>query len=109
MRVHVDVDVEVGAAVGDEIQAAVEQLAALEAGGGRNPVDGFQRRIDLELIGRDLLGAQGARVGGFGGQAADVVEQAADLAQGAIGRGDDLIGPLRVGDGRADAGDVAAE
>src|SRR5262249_45970881 len=64
---------------------------------------------DLELVSGDLLGAEGAAVGRLGGQAADVVEQVAHLAQGAVGGGDDLVGPLRIGDGRVDAGDVAAK
>ena len=50
-------------AVVDEVQAAVEQLAALERRRLGDPVEGFQRRVDLQLVGRDLLVAQGARVG----------------------------------------------
>ena len=41
------------------------------------------------------------RVGGFGHQAANVVEQRADLAEGRVGGRDDLVGPIGVADGLA--------
>ena len=37
----------------------------------------------------------------FGHQAANVVQQRADLAQRAVGRGDDLVGAVGVADGLA--------
>ena len=45
----------------------------------------------------------------FDYQAADVVEQVADLAQGAVGCGDKLIGLLRVLDRRTNARNVAVQ
>ena len=93
----------------DETEAAVQEVLALESGGLGNLVDGVQRGVDLQLVGRDLVGAHGAGVGRLGHQAADVVQQRADLAQGAVGRGDHLVGQLAVGDRLLGAGDVAAQ
>src|SRR5690606_29932311 len=83
---------------GDEVEAAIQQAAALELRDLGDTVDGFQRGVDLQLVGGDLLVAQRAGVGGFGHQAADVVEQRADLPQRAVGGCNELIGPLAVGD-----------
>ena len=64
--------------------------------------------VNLQLISGDFFVAQSTRVGCFGNQTADIVEQAADLAQGAISRCNDLVGALRVGESFVDAGDIAA-
>ena len=68
-----------------------------------------QRGVDLQLVGRDLVGAHGAGVGRLFDQPADVVQQRADLAQGAVGRGDHLVGLLAVADRLLRADDVAAK
>src|SRR5690606_4147994 len=45
---------DVGTTRGDEIEATVEQTAALERGGLGDTVEGFERRVDLKLVGRNL-------------------------------------------------------
>ena len=71
--------VEVGRGGGDEVEAAVQQLAALEGRGLGDAVDGFQRGVDLQLVGGDLLVAHGSAVGRLDHEAADVVQQRARL------------------------------
>jgi hypothetical protein len=100
---------EVRASRGQEVQAAVEQLAALERHCLGDPVQGFQRRVNLQLVSGNLLGRESAVVGGFGHEAANVVQEAAHLAEGAVGGGDHLVGTIGIADGPLDAGDVAAK
>ena len=90
--------IEVRAGRRREVQAAVEQLATLERGRLGNAVEGFQRLVDLRLIGGDLVIAQRTGVRAFGHQTANVVQQRADLAQGAVGRRDHLVGAVGVAD-----------
>jgi hypothetical protein len=59
---------------GHEIQTAIQQSASLEGGRLSDAVDGFQRRVNLQLIGRQLLFAQRTRVGRFYDQTTDVVQ-----------------------------------
>src|SRR5262249_4029165 len=99
----------VRAALGDEVQAAIEQLTALERNRLSNLIERLQGLINLQLIGRDLIGTFSTAVGGFGHEAADVVEQVARLAQTAVGRGDNFVRTVGIADGLGDGGDVAAE
>ncbi len=97
------------AGLGVEIQAAVQQFSALESGRLGDPIDRFQRTVDLQLIRLDFLGRQGTAVGCFDDQAADVVQQAADLAQGTVSGADDLAGSLRVADRLVQSGDFSPQ
>ena len=96
-------------AVGDEVEASVEESSSLELGDLGDAVDGLERRIDLQLVGRDLFGTHGPGIGGLGDESADVVQQGTDLSEGTIGRGDHLVGTFAVGDRPFDPDDVAAE
>ncbi len=57
-----------GLAADGEVERAVEQLGALEAGGGGDAVDGLQDRVDLLLVGFFFLGGQAGIVGGLADQ-----------------------------------------
>src|SRR5690606_35295935 len=64
---------------------------------------------DLELVGLDLFLGKPAGVGGLLDQALELVEQAADIGQAALGGGDDVAGALGVAHGGHDSGLLGAE
>src|SRR5205085_3941947 len=74
----------------DVVQAAVEQVEPRERGGVADAGDALDRRVDLELVGGDFVGREGAGVGGLDDQALDVEQQRRDFAQSAFGGGDDV-------------------
>jgi hypothetical protein len=80
-----------------EVEVAVEELDALEAGGAGDAVDGLQDRVDLELVGLPSSSGEAGLAGGGGDQALELGEQAGDLLQAALGDVDDLVGALGVG------------
>ena len=56
--------------------------------------DALDRRVDLELVGLDLVGRERAGVGGLHDQALDVQQQRCDFLQRAFGGRDDVAGAL---------------
>ena len=62
-------------AAGRVVERAVEQLHAVELRRVADAVDAVEDRVDLELVGLDFLGRQGAGVGGLVGQALDFQQQ----------------------------------
>ena len=92
-----------------EVQATVEQLTTLERGGLSDSVDRFERAVNLKLISGDFAVAQRSVVRSFCDQAANVVEERADLAECRVRGTDDLVRSLGVRKGFVDARDVATE
>ncbi len=84
------------------VEAAVEQLGALEARVVGQAVDRLEDGVDLELVGVLLLLGQAGLVGAGGHQALQLHEQVGDLLETTLGHVDHLLGALRVGDGRVD-------
>jgi hypothetical protein len=89
-----DVDLRPRHAAGREVELPVQQLDPAELRRVGDAVDAVEDRVDLELVGLDLLRAERAAVGGLVRQALDLQQQRADLAQRALGGVETLLARL---------------
>ncbi|CEK19611.1 hypothetical protein CTKA_02246, partial [Chthonomonas calidirosea] len=88
---------------------SVEEVLVAKLGLFGDTLDGLDGGVDLGLVGFDGGDVVDAGVGGMHSELSDVVEEVADLGEGAVGGFDEVGGVLSIGDSLIEAGDLRAQ